>query len=224
MFSPRLLKEYLLHVERSDLEYIPPLPKNPDEDEFVDPLEEFYEWAMKPFLPLFREISPLDQDRLYTLQLAGDELIPVPLDITAGGRPLDKSMFPVYRPNDIHIRPSNNAITLPTQPGKVYIKGRHVCFFKQILPGDVAMTAKELSTYANIHSAELREDVRVSRLLGVVEDERTSRIVGLLLSYIECENKTLLCPGWGYKRASLREKWLKQITYSLHELHARQIT
>jgi len=39
------------------------------------------------------------------------------------------------------------------------------------------MTVKELSIYAKIHSAELGEDVRVSRLLGVVKDERTSRIV-----------------------------------------------
>ena len=112
----------------------------------------------------------------YTLQLAGHELIPVPLDATAGDRPvgallptserLDESIFPVYRPNDIHIRLRDNAMALPTQPGKVYIKGQDVCFFKQILPGDVGMTVKELSTYAKIHSAKLGEDVHVSRLLG----------------------------------------------------------
>jgi hypothetical protein len=32
-------------------------------------------------------------------------------------------VFPLYRPDDIHIRLNNNAIALPTQPGKVYIKG-----------------------------------------------------------------------------------------------------
>lgn len=246
--SPTLLKEYLLHVEHLDPEYLPPLPENPDDDdEFVDPLKEFYDWAMKPFLPLFREIPPLDPDRLYTLQnclfperlrytlqLAGDELIPVPLDVAADGRPvgallpasakLDDSVFPLYRPDDIHIRLDDNAIALPTQPGKVYINGQDACFFKQILPGDISMTVTEISTYAKIHSAKLGEDVHVSRCLGVVKDEAASRIVGLLLSYIECENKTLLCAGRGPEQSALRQKWLKQITHSLHELHARQIT
>ncbi len=58
--NPGLLKEYLLHVERSNPKYIPPLPDDPN-TKFVDPLEEFYEWATKPFLPLFREIHPLDR-------------------------------------------------------------------------------------------------------------------------------------------------------------------
>jgi len=57
----------LLHVEYLDLEYIPPLLDDPDDDKFVDTLEEFYDWAMKPFLPLFGKIPPLDLDRLYTL-------------------------------------------------------------------------------------------------------------------------------------------------------------
>lgn len=227
--SLRFLKEYLLHVEHSDPEYIPPLPGNSDEDETGDPIEEFYERATRPFLSLFRQISPLDQDRSYTLQdclfpkqfsytlhLAGNELVPAPLENPAGGRPvgallpaskkLNTSIVPVYRPNDIHVHLSNTAIALPPCPGKVYIMGRDICFFKQILPGDITMTIRQLSTYAKIHSAELGEDVRVSRLLGVVEDERTSRIVGLLLSYIESENKTLLCPGRSYKRSLLREK------------------
>ncbi|KAF2240241.1 hypothetical protein BU26DRAFT_498213 [Trematosphaeria pertusa] len=244
--NPRLLKEYLLHVEHSDPEYILPLPENPNDIEFVDPLEEFYEWATKPFLPLFREILPLDCKRLYTLQdclfpkqvrytlqLAGDELVPVPLDATADRAPvgvllppakkLDGSIFPVYRPSDIHIRLSDDAVALPTRPGKVCIKGQDVCFFKKLQPSDISMTHRELSTYAKIHAAELKEDVRTSRLLGVVEDEGTSRIAGFLLLYIDCENKTLLCPGWGPNQTSLREKWVQQITHSIHELHAHQI-
>ncbi|KAF1963921.1 hypothetical protein BU23DRAFT_585827 [Bimuria novae-zelandiae CBS 107.79] len=244
--NPRLLKEYLLHVEHSDPEYIPPLPENSYDIEFVDPLEEFYEWATKPFLPLFREIRPLDCKRLYTLQdclfpkqvrytlqLAGDELVPVPLDATVDRAPvgvllppakkLDSSIFPVYRPSDIHIRLSDDAVALPTRPGKVYIKGQDVCFFKKLQPSDISMTHRELSTYAKIHAAELKEDVRTSRLLGVVEDEGTSRIAGFLLSYIDCENKTLLYSGWGPNQTSLREKWIQQITHSIHELHAHQI-
>jgi hypothetical protein len=133
----RLLKEYLLHVKHSDPEYIPPLPENLNDYEELDPLEEFYEWAMEPFLPLFREILPLNCKRTYTLQdcpfprqvrytlrLAGDELVPVPLDATVDCAPvgvllpaakkLDGSIFPVYRPSDIHIRLSDDAVALPT--------------------------------------------------------------------------------------------------------------
>ncbi|KAF2754344.1 hypothetical protein EJ05DRAFT_479861 [Pseudovirgaria hyperparasitica] len=245
--SPGLLKEYLLHVEHSDPEYIPPLPENPDGNEFVDPLEEFYEWATKPFLSLFREIPPLDRQRLYTLQdclfpkqvsytlqLAGDELVPVQVPNDAAveyarvgvllppARRLDSSTFPVYRPRDIHIRLSDNAMALP-QAGRVYLQGQDVCFFKKLLPGDISMTSRELSTYAKIHAAELKEDVHTSRLLGLVEDEVTSRIAGFLLSYIDCANKTLLCAGWDPNQALLREKWVQQITHSIHELHAHQI-
>lgn len=243
--NPRLLKEYLLHVEHSDPEYFPPLPENPN-DEFVDPLEEFYEWATQPFLPLFREIPSLNskqrytlQDCLfpnqvrYTLQLAEDELVPVPLDATADRAPvgvllsptqkLDASTFPVYRPGDIHIRLSDDAVALPAQPGKVYIKGQDVCFFKKLQLSNISMTYRELCTYAKIHGAKLEDDVRISRLLGIVEDEGTSRIAGFLLSYINCENKTLLCPRWGPNQTSLREKWVQQITHSIHELHAHHI-
>ncbi|KAF2106478.1 hypothetical protein BDV96DRAFT_591006 [Lophiotrema nucula] len=243
--NPKLLKEYLLHVEHSDPTYIPPSLEDPDEDEFVDPLEEFYDWAMEPFAALFREIPPLKRDRSYTLQdclfpeqfvytleVAGDELVPVPRDVNPDSRlvgvllpaskTLDKSTLPVYRLNDIHVRLNDDAVALPTNPRKVYIKGEGVCFFKQILVGDVSMTVTELATYAKIYAADLGEDVRISRLLGVVEDEHTSRIVGLLLSYIDCENKTLTCAAQASERTS-HDKWLSQITHSLKELHARQI-
>lgn len=166
--------------------------------------------------------------------MAGDELVPVPRDVNPDSRlvgvllpaskTLDKSTLLVYRPNDIHVRLNDDAVALPTNPRKVYIKGKHVCFFKQILAGDVGMTVTELATYTKINAAKLGEDVRVSRLLGVVEDEHTSRIVGLLLSYIDCENMTLSCAAQAGERTS-HDKWLKQITHSLKELHheARQI-
>ncbi|OCK86070.1 hypothetical protein K432DRAFT_377033 [Lepidopterella palustris CBS 459.81] len=171
--SPALLEEYLLHVKHSDPEYLPPFLENPedfddDDDEFADLLGEFYESAMKPLLPLFHEIPPLDPDRLYTLQdclyperqmytlqVAGDEFVSVPLDPTKGARrtgvelpasaKLDDFAFPVYRPDEIHLRLADNAVALPPQPRKVYIKGKgqDVCFFKQLLAGDVSMTVTE---------------------------------------------------------------------------------
>lgn len=240
--NPKLLKEYLRHVERSAPDYLPPLT----DEEFTDPMEDFYEWAMKPFLTLFRQIRPLDpnqrytlQDCLfpetlpYTLQLAGDEVVPVRRDIAAHVRPvgamlpastkLDYSMFAVYSPRDIHIPLGHTAVALPPLPCKVYIKGQLVSFLKLALPGDSGSILKELSAYAKIHAAQLGANVRISRLLGIVKDESTTRIVGLLLSYIECNHTTLLCAGKGPEHASLRQKWIQQITHSLRELHAHGI-
>ncbi len=169
----------------------------------------------------------------YTLWLARDELVPVPIDVTDDRFPpgvllppakkLDGSIFPVYRPTNIHIRPSDDAMALPTRPSKVFIKGEDVCFFKQLVSSDISMTSRELSTYAKIHAAKLKEDVHISRLLGAIENEGTSRIAGFLLSYIDCKNKTLLCPGLGPNQALLREKWIQQVTQSIHELHAHRI-
>jgi hypothetical protein len=243
--NPNLLEEYLHHVKHSDPTYIPPPPEDPNDDAFVDPLEDFYAWATQPFTTLFREIPPLDRDKsytlqdclfpeqfVYTLQVAGDELVPVPRDVNPDNRlvgvllpaskPLDKSTIPVYRAADIYVMLDDDAVALLPNPRKVYIEQKESCFFKQILPGDVGMTLTELATYTKINAAEFGDDVRISRLLGIVEDEHTSRIMGLLLSYIDCENTTLSCAARAVDSV-LHEKWLGQIVHSLKELHARGI-
>jgi hypothetical protein len=167
--SPKLLKEYLHHVERSDPTYIPPeLPEDSDEDEFVDPLEQFYDWATEPLSALFCEIPPLDRSQLYTLQdclytkhfvytlkAVGDELIPVkrdknPDEFIVGALPpasehLDKFALPIYRPTDIHVPLTDDATALPPYPSKAYIKGNEPCFFKRVGLGDAHPTVKELS-------------------------------------------------------------------------------
>ncbi|ORY06228.1 hypothetical protein BCR34DRAFT_590662 [Clohesyomyces aquaticus] len=244
--NPKLLKEYLLHVERSDPTYIPPSPEDSNDFEFADPLEEFYDWATNTFATLFRDIPPLDRERsytlqdclfpeqfVYTLQVTGDELVvPVPRTIGPDSRlvgvllpvhkPLDKSTLPVYRPHNIHVRLNDDAVALPPSPRKVYINGENICFFKGILAGDVGMTFTELATYAKIRTAKFREYVRISRLLGVVENEDTSRVVGLLLSYIDCKNSTLSCAAQAGECAS-HDKWLEHTRHSLTELHAHGI-
>lgn len=62
----------------------------------------------------------------------------------------------------------------------------------------------------------------MSRCLGVVEDGYTGRIVGLLLSYIDCKNMTLSCAVRG-SRSGEREKWWMQIKHSVAQLHERGI-
>ncbi|KAF1963734.1 hypothetical protein CC80DRAFT_511962 [Byssothecium circinans] len=206
--NAKLLKVYLRHVER------------PDPDGFDDPLEEFYDWATKPFIPLFRKIPPLDRNRQYTLHdvlspkevrytlhLNGDDLIPVELELKS------------RRPDGVRLPPERR---LDNYPFPFY--RQEACFFKQLHFGDISMTARELATYAKIHSAKLPQDARISRLLGVVEDEKTSNIAGFLLSYIETtEHGTLVCAGWNPHQPTLRAKWAAQIAHTIHALHAQDI-
>ncbi|KAF2669540.1 hypothetical protein BT63DRAFT_263871 [Microthyrium microscopicum] len=244
--SPKLHNEYLLHVQRSDPDYF---PEAGDDDELdTDPIKDFYSWAMEPFSTMFHEMDPLDQDRqytlqdclypekvLYTLQADGDILSPVQLPSTSSFRNVGvrlpeaqsnlNSLFPVFSPKEIHVPLAPGTNTLPTQLNKVYVGGERPFYhFKRLLSGDVSMTVTEISTYAKILAAALGEEVRISRLFGLVKDEQTSRIVGLLLSYIECgPHGPLSCERRTLTDISLCKKWLDQISNSLHALHANNI-
>ncbi|KAI9889684.1 MAG: hypothetical protein M1814_005085 [Vezdaea aestivalis] len=160
--NPKLMKEYLHHIKASAPDYLPPL----NDGELTHLMEDFYEWAMEPFLPIFRQIQPLEP---------------------------------------------------------MTIKGQLDTFFKFTLPGDIGSTLKELSAYIKIHAAGLGADVRSSQLLSIVEDESTSRIVGLLLSYIECNNTTLRCAERGPENTLLRQKWIWQVTHTLRQLHSHGV-
>jgi hypothetical protein len=241
--SPSLLEEYLRHIKRQDPEFIP----DESEDAFVDPVEEIHEWALTPFLPIFTKLPPLDLKKkytlkdclypetlCYTLQAVDDQLFPCPLTTTSKSRAVgaflppssrtDYAMFPVYRADELQVPISKDSTALPNLLRKVLLKGQQVCFFKQILPGDISSTVRELAAYAKIQAAKFGPEVRTSQLLGVVEDEKTSRVVGLLLSYIECEvGMTLLYTGCDSKFSSLQTTWLDQMAHTLKCLHAKQI-
>lgn len=250
--NPKLLQEYLLHVQRSDPTCMPPPPPDSDSDSddyLEDPLEEFYAWAMSPFTPLFQALPPLDRTRtytlqdclfperfVYTLQVNEDEkLVPVkrdtdPANILVGAllpasKPgaLDSFGHKIYRPSEVRVRLADDAAALPTYFDKVYVDEDDCAFFKAILPGDVGMTVTELDTYAKIAAAGFGDDVRVSRLRGVVQDQDTERVVGLLLSYIDSRNARLSCAARLGGDVALHEKWLGQIRHSVSELHSRGI-
>ncbi|KAJ5614160.1 hypothetical protein N7528_007814 [Penicillium herquei] len=236
--SPTLLADYLRHLEHLEPDYLP----GPDE-EFEDPLEELVEWALECFLPIFREIPPLDLHQKYTLHdclfpevlhysLHADQskLVPIFLDNTGVPRfmgallpesdSVDYSSFPTYRPDEIEISISDESDSLPAVPRKVHIQGQQVAFLKSVGAGDVNSTCRELKAYAKIQSLSSSEPIHTSRLLGIVHIPSSCRIVGLLLSYIESNNRTLLCMGQDPQYSSMRQKWLTQITRSIEGLHA----
>lgn len=246
--SRDLLDEYLRHVEHADPEYIPEEDENGD---FADPLDEMNEWVLKPFLPIFRDIPPLDPDRRYTLgdclyadelhytvKAVGGNMIPVLLGKTErkknhivgaqlpSSTHVDYSMFPVYHPNEIQVPIDDNANSLPGIPRKVFIQGRsEPSFFKMVYGSDQRITLRELSAYSKIHAANFAADdlVRTSRLHGLVQDDQ-KHVMGLLLSYINSDGATLFCvDGCDPKYSEIRHKWLDQISQTLKHLHAHKI-
>ncbi|OJJ66271.1 hypothetical protein ASPBRDRAFT_49161 [Aspergillus brasiliensis CBS 101740] len=236
--SPALLADYFRLLQRLEPDYLPEL-----DEEFEDPLEELADWALQSFKPLFQQIPPLNTCQTYTLRNClfpevfhyslvanEDNLVPVFLDnigrerlmgaLLPESEQVDYSAIPVYRPDEIEVPISLECGALPAVPRKVYINGQQLAFLKSVGAGDVNSTCRELKAYAKIHSTSLSVAINTCRLLGIVQIPSSGRIVGLLLSYIACDNRTLLCTGKDPQYASLRQKWLDQVTRSIERLHS----
>lgn len=97
------------------------------------------------------------------------------------------------------------------------------CFFKLVLPGDINSTLRELNAYTKIQSTNFDATVRTPKLHGVVQNEVTGRIFGLLLSYIDCNNTTMLGISDHLKYCELSQEWADQILHTLSKLHAHGI-
>ena len=84
--------------------------------------------------------------------------------------------------------------------------------------GDTRSARNELSNYRSIEKAGL-EHLRISRLHGLVRDDKSGLIYGLLLSYIDCRNLTLGCALKPETPSYLLRSWADQITHTLNSLH-----
>ncbi|KAJ5686459.1 hypothetical protein N7536_009078 [Penicillium majusculum] len=191
--SPALLAEYLRHVQRQEPEWIPDESEVDADGDFEDPLDEMHDWILQPFLPIFREISPLDLSQKYTLedclfaeelqytvQVVGDNLVPVYLGNTKSMRnhligaclpsSVDYSSFPVYHPREVQVPISADSAALPGIPHKVFIHGQpQPSFFKIVYGGDMGITAREILTYSKIHMAKFDPSILTSRLEGLLQ-------------------------------------------------------
>jgi len=245
--SPALLAEYLRQVERQEPEWIPDASELEADWEFEDPLEEMHDWILQPFLPIFHEITPLDPSRNYTLkdclfaeelhytvQVVEGNLVPVFLSSTKnvkhhliGARlpsSVDYSLFPVYHPRDTQVPISATSAALPGIPRKVFIHGQsRPSFFKMVYGGDAGITAREILTYSKIRMAQFDSPVFTSQLESLVQDD-DGYVMGLVLSYIDCDGATLSgVDGHDPKFSGLRQKWVDQISQTLENLHTHDI-
>ncbi|EMT72148.1 hypothetical protein FOC4_g10004004 [Fusarium odoratissimum] len=88
--------------------------------------------------------------------------------------------------------------------------------------GDQKSFVNELDKYKSIRDAHLDESLLTSRLIGLVRDQ-TGQAFGLLLNYIDCGHRTLLCAAKPDTSRELRQTWAQQVHDTVRQLHAAGI-
>lgn len=176
---------------------------------------------------------------LYTLQIPDEFLALAPVELDgepdsiAGGDVLPNSTslsslgFRIYSPSEIFVRLRDDATSLSLRVHRVQLgsESGRMAFFKKIRPGDGARALSELSTHAKIAAASSHFDreVRVQRLIGVVQDPYTTRILGLLFEYIFADKRNRLRAMANSASSESLIKWVEQVRHSLEALHANDI-
>ncbi|RSL56380.1 hypothetical protein CEP54_008842 [Fusarium duplospermum] len=225
--SPKLKERYLFFLQVAE-EF--------ELDGFT--VEDFWDWAAEPLLPIFRDLPPRDKTRqptlddffnpetfVYTLRAVSDDLVPEKC-----GNISQESMFGVhlrdelcapwtsFKPSEIRVCEEKTIGPLDQTPRKVLLKDDVVAFLKLMHRGDKQFLKTELGTYDKIDKAQLDSTTRVSRLHGLVQDDNDA-ILGLLLTYIDCKNLTLSCAVKPETPIALRKKWAAQLRDIVTQLH-----
>ncbi|KAJ5171976.1 hypothetical protein N7492_004569 [Penicillium capsulatum] len=199
------------------------------------------DWIMEPFLDLFEKMEPASseyrvtlQDYLtpetYRYQMYGEDgkLQPF-LDYAVLSKPVSDGIAIVenilspkwlsFQPKDIPIERSSIDESLSRFPRKVSAVGT-MYHFKPVYTGNRSATLREISIYNRLDEVFSPSEINVPFLHGVVRDEHSSVIIGLLLSWIECGTENLDCIlSSETPLLSLREKWKTQITSTIQQLH-----
>ncbi|KAJ4230720.1 hypothetical protein NW757_013985 [Fusarium falciforme] len=201
-------------------------------------VEDFWDWAVEPLLPLFRKLPTPDktwqstlhdffnpETFVYTLRAVSDELVPEQY-----GNSLTESRFGVFladefcapwasfSPSEVRVC-EEKVVGPPSQtPRKVLLNDGTIAFFKLMHRGDKPFLKNELDTYKKIDKARLDSAIRVPRLHGLVRDD-SGVIFGLLLTYIDCKHVTLSCAVEPGMSITLRKKWLAQLREIISQLH-----
>ncbi|KAM5503168.1 hypothetical protein McaMca56_001093 [Microsporum canis] len=226
---PAILKQYLRFAEVAEAE------------DSVDGLtiDDFQDWAIEPFLPIFRdaELSADKRQRYtlydylnleifyYSLLAINNTLVPCPDEPALSQRPhgVDlhgyelSSVYHSYQPVQVQICPNNpnSEGALVELPEKVLVDGR-TCFFKLFGAGERS-ALRELECYKRIGDLQRSMMVQVPTLCGVVQDN--SRCLGLLLSWVDCRRITLECALRPSTPRAQRQRWANQLTTTLNRLH-----
>lgn len=201
-------------------------------------VEDSWDWIVEPLLPIFRQLPTPDQTAIrtlddffnpetfvYTFQIVSDERVPQ-LEKDAEHRSpfgvsvLDElcTLWKCFDPAEVRIC-DENLISQPSHtPRRVLLSDGTVAFSKLVHCGDKRSLENELATYGKIDRAQLDKNLRISRLYGIVRG-KNGVILGLLLTFIDCERVTLSCAVKPGTEALLRERWATQIQEAVSQLH-----
>lgn len=207
---------------------------------------EFYDWVVAPFLPILAEVQapPLDRGAFtlrdyldpetYYLKLyfVDERMEPrfdydVQMPLREPGVYIgDVALHPgwsEYTPETVQQCLSDGQYGYSKHPRKVCVDGK-LCFFKE--PRSKRELLRELDVYKKMETKGLSNNsqVRVPRLIGVVyAGQHCRHAIGILLSLVDCDNRTLSCALHGEVTFAQRRKWEEQITTTLELLHEADI-
>lgn len=209
-------------------------------------LDNCYEWAVGPFLPLLEELAPrqigtttVTLQHFFTgesfeanLRAVDDTLLPGAIQAIDDMENIVSSAtfprltgYPIFQARKVKVLSDDPKHILTDEPTRVQVRGTQLFFFKAFQDPDDAIGAHEALTLERISQARFDDpqEVRTLRLFGTVQDTK-SHIIGLLLHYIQADD-TLhdKLTGPGPIPSGAREKWKRQVTGTLEALHGAGI-
>ena len=100
-----------------------------------------------------------------------------------------------------------------------------VYFYKLLDHGNKERAIRELDIYRRLDTLRRatgeRTHVHVSHIYGVVKEEQSARVLGLIASWVDCGNRTRGCALRSEKEIppALRRKWDQQVSSTVACLH-----
>lgn len=201
-------------------------------------VDDFYDWIVEPLLPILWKLPKAATNRSlydflypethkYTIRVAEGQLVVAQLERGNDSHPIFGvhisddvcEPWPLLDPREVQIKANNNVHGPPSStPSLVRLNDGSVAFLKPARLGDKHSLINEIGTYRKIGDASLDGMLNIPRLLGLVGNDEDG-VFGLLLSYVDCDRKTLLCAAKQDTPMDLKRKWSLQITSLLNHLH-----
>lgn len=129
------------------------------------------------------------------------------------------SKWKVFQPPQIQVCcGQDGSEVLSKMPRKVIADGQ-TYFYKPLDHDDKACAVREMEIHERLDRLEADKRLHVPRLHGIVQARKSNRVLGLMLSWINCENKTLECTLAQETPSALRLKWDHQVSTTLAYLH-----
>lgn len=203
-------------------------------------LDGCYEWAIRPFLPSLEKLAPRPSDGATitlqhffsgetfdaSLKAIDDTLVPGVIEardemenVVGSAGILWKTTCSIFATTEVEVLSDDPTYILVDEPARVRVQGQEL-FFKAFPDPDDSIGAHEVLTLEKIFKAKFNpQEVRTSRLYGIVFDDK-SQVIGLLLHYIQVDDtlhdKVI---DLGSSGSDVKDKWKRQVKGTVEALH-----